>query len=191
MFQLERCANPKFYSFHKDGHPEKSCLDWKRVAYLVWSRTFDMDNSMQEQSRDTDNGKDFSPDEASISGHVVNIYQCSQAALKTNTEKQTQKQNDHYNLKSKESPSIVGEVQEKMRLLGRFIHHPSQRRKQKASSRRECRKKVHPWAANSRVLRQTTRSPILPQKPQWVYPLWITTLWMAWRKLAQTSVCSS
>jgi len=34
-----------------------------------------------------DNVEDVAPDEASSFGHVVNMYQCSQAMLKTNTEK--------------------------------------------------------------------------------------------------------
>ncbi len=40
-----------------------------------------------------------------------------QAMPKTNTEKQPQKKNDHYNLKSKGVPLTLGEAQEKMRLF--------------------------------------------------------------------------
>lgn len=59
---------------------------------------------MQEQVGDMNNDKDVSLDEASSSGDEVNMYQCSQAMLKTNIEKQPQKQNDRYNLRSKGLP---------------------------------------------------------------------------------------
>ena len=40
----------------------------------VYSHTFDVENNMQEQLEDTNNGEGSSPDEASSFGHVVNVY---------------------------------------------------------------------------------------------------------------------
>ena len=89
VFQLEWCANPEFCSFHEYGHLENSCSDWKRVAGLVCDHAFNTNNSTQGQLRDTDDGEVVAPDEALSSGHVVNMYQCSQAAQKINIEKQS------------------------------------------------------------------------------------------------------
>lgn len=58
------------------------------MPWFVCSHTFDVEKSMQEQLEDKDNDKVFAPDEASSYGHVVNMYQCSQATLKSNIEKQ-------------------------------------------------------------------------------------------------------
>jgi len=57
-----------------------------------------------------DNDEGLAPGEASSSGHVVNMYPCSQAALKMKTEKKPPKQNDRYNLRSKGAPLTLGEA---------------------------------------------------------------------------------
>lgn len=64
------------------------------------------------------------PGEPSSSGHVVNMYQCSQVGLETNTKKQPQKKDSYYNLRSKGACPIVGEMQEKVRLLMRKVDPP-------------------------------------------------------------------
>lgn len=88
---------------------------------------------MQEQSRDVNNDEDVSPGEPSSSRHVVNMYQCLQAGLETNTEKQPQKPDARYNLRSKGAPPTVGEMEEKVRLLMRKVDPPVVR-KQKTQS---------------------------------------------------------
>ena len=57
---------------------------------------------------DIDNDEDDAPNEASSFGHAVNMYQCSQAMIRT-----------------KGAPITVLEVQEKMRLLLRKVDPPA------------------------------------------------------------------
>jgi len=87
VFQLDQRVDPKYCSFHEEFHPENSCLDWKRVVTSVYTHTVDVDGDKQEQPKDTDDNEEVAPDEAPSSGHVVNVYECSQVVLKTNTEK--------------------------------------------------------------------------------------------------------
>ena len=72
---------------------------------------------MQEQPEDTDDSEEFALDETPSFVHVVNTYQCLQVISKTNTDKQPQKKNGHYNLRSKGAPSTLGEMKEKVRQL--------------------------------------------------------------------------
>lgn len=57
-----------------------------------------------------DNDECVAPGEASSSEHVVNMYLCSQAALKMKTEKKPPRKNDRYNLRSKGVPLTLGEA---------------------------------------------------------------------------------
>jgi len=72
---------------------------------------------MQEKLEDIDDDEEVAPNEQSSSGSWVNVYQCSQAMPKTNTEKQLQKKNDRYNIRSKGASMTLREAQEKMRLV--------------------------------------------------------------------------
>ena len=111
MFHLDQCTNYEFGSFHKEHQLDKSCSYGKRVARSVCSHTFDAENDMQEELENIDNDEGIAPNKASISGHVVNVYQCLQATLKTNTYKQPPNKNDCYNLRSKGAPLTLGEAQ--------------------------------------------------------------------------------
>lgn len=76
-----------------------------------------MVGDIQEQLEDVDDNEEVSLDEAQSFGYVVNAYQCSQVISKMNTEKQPQKKNDHYNIRSKGDPPTLEEMHEKVRQL--------------------------------------------------------------------------
>lgn len=117
MFQLDQCVDPKYYSFHEEFHPENSCSNWKQVVTSVYAHKLDVDGDIHEQSEDTDDNKEVSHDEAPCFGHVENAYKCSQVVSKMNTEKRLTKKNDRYNLRSKEVPPTLEDMQEKVRWL--------------------------------------------------------------------------
>lgn len=112
VFQLNHCVDPSYCSFHEEYHPKNSCSDWNKVVTSVCINTLDVDGKIQEQLEDTDDNEEVAPNEAPCSGHVVNAYQFSQEILKINTEKQPQKQNYHYHLRSKGAPHTLEEMQE-------------------------------------------------------------------------------
>ena len=117
MFQLDQCANPKYYSFHEEFHPKNSCSYWKQVVTFVCNHTLDVNGDIQEKPKDTNDNEEVAPDEAPSSGHVVNAYQCLQVVSKTKIEKQPQKKNGRYNLRSKGDPPTLEEMQENVRQL--------------------------------------------------------------------------
>jgi len=88
VFQLDQCANPNFYSFHEEFHPENSCLDWKWIFTSIYTHTLDAGGNIQEQLEDTKDNEEVAPNGAPRFGNVVNAYECSQLISKMNTEKQ-------------------------------------------------------------------------------------------------------
>lgn len=108
VFQLEYCTYPRLCSIHEERHLENSCSDWKKFFSSICSHKLNVERNMQEKLEDTSNDEDVAPDETSSYGHVVNAYQCSQVILKTNTKKQPQKKNDHYNIRIKGAPHTLG-----------------------------------------------------------------------------------
>jgi len=87
MFQLDQCIDPKYYSFHEEFHPKKSCSDWKRIATSACSHILSENGDIQGKPKDTNDNKEVAPDEAPIYGHVVNAFQCLQVVSKMNIEK--------------------------------------------------------------------------------------------------------
>lgn len=65
---------------------------------------------MQEHMQDTNDDEEVAPDETQSSGNVMKAYKCWQVISKMNIEKHPQKQNDHYNLRSKGAPPTLGEM---------------------------------------------------------------------------------